>query len=56
MAFSLNAPGKIGLMFGVWTYNNELTVSGTIDKAFAESPTELLGYFQEEILNASKTS
>ena len=56
MAFALNAPGKIGLMFGVFTYNNELTVSGTIDKAFAESPTELLGYFQDEILNACKSS
>ena len=56
MAFALNAPGKIGMMFGAFTYANELTISGTIDKAFADSPSELLGYFTEEILSASKTS
>ena len=56
MGFALNAPGKIGLMFGCFTYNDELTISGTIDSSLADSPTEILQYFIEEVNSFSQVN
>ena len=38
----------------LFTYNNELTVCGTVDKSLADSPTELIELFVEEINRLGK--
>lgn len=52
--FHLNAIGRVNMMFMLFTYNNELTVCGTVDKSLADSPTELIELFVEEINRLGK--
>ena len=42
------------MMFVCFTYNDELTISGTVDKVLADSPTEIMELFIEEINRLGK--